>query len=121
MQNNREIGARYEQIAGKYLQERGLKILEYNFHCSKGEIDIVAKDKETLVFVEVKYRRTLGSGSPLEAVNRKKQMVISKCAKYYMMYHCRYEMACRFDVIGILGEDSNYKITHIENAFDYCG
>lgn len=117
MQNNRKIGSKYEQIAGKYLEKLGYEILCYNYNCPLGEIDIIALEEDTLVFIEVKYRRNLSTGNPLEAVNIKKQKVISKCANYYITGQHRYNCSCRFDVIGIVGE----QITHILNAFDYKG
>lgn len=67
--NQRSVGARYEQIAGKYLEQQGYQILQYNYHCRQGEIDIIARDGEYLVFCEVKYRtdrrkrHAVGSGS----------------------------------------------------------
>lgn len=117
MQNNRQLGTQYEKLAGTYLEEQGYQILCYNYRCPLGEIDIVAKQEEIIVFVEVKYRKTLRRGNPLEAVNIRKQRVISKCANYYMAVHHEYNQSGRFDVIGILGAS----ITHIENAFEYQG
>lgn len=113
MQNNRIVGAKYEKLAGVFLEEKGYEILQYNYRCPLGEIDLVAKDKEELVFIEVKYRKNLKKGSPLEAVTLKKQMIIGKCAKHYLMSHYKYERDCRFDVIGIVGD----QITHIEGGF----
>lgn len=119
-QNQRKLGSEYEHIAGTYLQNSGFVILEYNWHCRSGEMDLIAKDGEYLVFCEVKYRKTMSAGHPLEAVNRKKQRVISKCANVYITQNQLWDVPCRFDVIGILGE-SPYELTHIENAFDYIG
>ena len=78
-------------------------------------MDIVARDKEYLVFVEVKYRKTAKKGYPLEAVSMQKQKRISKTALYYMAERGLNYLPVRFDVIGILGDD----IEHIQNAFDY--
>lgn len=120
MQNNRTIGSEYEQVAGKYLEQQGYHILCYNYRCPLGEIDIIAMDSDILVFVEVKYRKNLTKGSPLEAVNSKKQKVISKCANYYITGKRLYGNACRFDVIGIVGKDTEHmEISHIEQAFEY--
>ncbi len=119
MQNNRMIGNQYEKIAGKFLESQGYQILCYNFRCHMGEIDIIAKCEEELVFVEVKYRKNLSMGSPLEAVGVSKQKVISKCARYYMVTHYKYEVSSRFDVIGITGAGENKSnINHIKNAFE---
>lgn len=122
--NNRETGTRYEQIAGLYLEHLGYRILEYNFRCKAGEIDIVARDGEYLVFCEVKYRTDTAKGMPGEAVNLKKQRVISKCALYYITIHGLSFLPCRFDVVGILGRQDTEAnpepaIRLYKNAFDY--
>lgn len=114
--NRRAVGTAYEKQAGEYLKELGYEILEYNFRCRIGEIDIIARDGEYLVFLEVKYRASAGSGSPLEAVDRKKQHIISKVAAYYCLTHgCDETSPCRFDVVAILGDE----ISLIKNAFEY--
>ena len=115
--NRRRIGAEYEKVAGAYLEERGSVILEYNYRCKLGEIDLIAKDGEYLVFCEVKYRADERKGHPAEAVDLRKQKVISKCALYYVTEHALEETACRFDVIGIEKDE----ITLYQNAFDYIG
>lgn len=115
MQNKREIGFEYEKIAGKYLEEHGYEILEYNFYSRHGEIDIIAKHGEYLVFVEVKYRDNDKKGDPLEAISMQKQRTISKCALYYLKKNGMQDVSVRFDVVGILGS----KIQVIENAFDF--
>lgn len=115
MENKRKIGTEYEKKAGAYLESLGYKIICYNYRCYFGEIDIVAQLHDEIVFIEVKYRKNLSMGNPLEAVHVKKQKVISKCANYYMTTKSCYDKACRFDVIGIVGEE----IIHIANAFDY--
>lgn len=116
--NKRAVGAAYERRAGAYLAEQGYQIIEYNFRCRRGEIDIIAKDGAYLVFVEVKYRRDAASGSPLEAVNRKKQQTISKTASYYCLTHGYGETTpCRFDVAAVCSNE----ICLIKNAFEYCG
>lgn len=116
--NKRAVGTAYERQAGNYLEEQGYRILEYNFRCRSGEIDIIARDGEYLVFVEVKYRRSVKSGSPLEAVDYKKQRIISRAASYYCLTHGYGETTpCRFDVAAILGEE----ISVIKNAFEYVG
>ena len=114
MENKRQIGSNYEQKAVQYLLENGYTILEQNYRNRSGEIDIIARKKGVLVFLEVKYRTTSSYGSPLEAVNWRKQNQIRKVAQFYLMCHRLSEWTpCRFDVIAFVGE----KITHIENAF----
>ena len=75
--NRRKEGAYYENLVAEYLKTQGYEILEKNYRCRIGEIDLIAKEGETLVFVEVKYRRNDKMGDPKEAVNRKKQKKIS--------------------------------------------
>lgn len=75
--NHRQVGADYEQAAGYYLEQFGYIVLEYNYRCRAGEIDLIAKDGDCLVFCEVKYRADSGKGNPLEAVNIRKQRIIS--------------------------------------------
>lgn len=112
--NKRQIGAFYEKKAEQYLIQKGYQILECNFRNRSGEIDIIAKDNESICFIEVKYRTTRKFGSPLEAVDIKKQNQIRKVAGYYLMKHGFGEWSpCRFDVIGFEGE----QIRHLENAF----
>lgn len=85
-QNDREIGAAFEEKACEYLKKNGLQIVERNFRVRQGEIDIVAQDKGTLVFVEVKYRKDASKGLPEEAVNLRKQRQISKVALFYIAF-----------------------------------
>lgn len=116
--NKRAVGTAYEKQAGVYLAEHGYEILEYNFRCRMGEIDIIARDGEYLVFVEVKYRKDTSRGNPLEAIDIKKQRIISKVASYYCLTHGYGEtMSCRFDVVAMLGKQT----TLIKNAFEYRG
>lgn len=115
--NKRQIGAQYEKKAGEYLAARGYEIVEYNFHCRMGEIDIIARDGEYLVFCEVKYRIGAEKGHPAEAVGLRKQQVISKCAAYYLMTRQLFGVPCRFDVVSVEGKE----MILIKNAFDYAG
>ena len=117
MLNKREKGSFYEKAAGKYLESKGYVILEYNYRCKVGEIDIVAKDGDYLVFCEVKYRRTNKKGNALEAIAFSKQKILSKCALFYIAERKLSYLPCRFDAVGIDGD----KITLIKNAFDYIG
>lgn len=116
--NKRLIGAKYENLAVAKLTDEGYTILERNFSCKLGEIDIIALNKEALVFVEVKYRTNFSSGFPEEAVNYRKQRKISLCADYYCMIKGIYDNEnIRFDVIAV--DDGS--IRHYKNAFMYCG
>lgn len=103
--NKREIGGRYEELAAVYLQKNGYCILERNYRCRQGEVDLICRQGTYLVFVEVKYRSTARMGEPLEAVDDRKKNRIRKAAAYYM-YSCGLpeDCPCRFDVVGILGK-----------------
>ena len=116
--NKRAVGTAYERQAGAFLSEQGYEILQYNYRCARGEIDIIAREGGYLVFVEVKYRRDPGSGAPAEAVNQKKQRAISRTALYYCLSHGYGETTpCRFDVVAALGDGMRV----IKNAFEYTG
>ena len=119
--NKRLVGAGYERLAGAYLESIGYQITAYNYRCRKGEIDLIARDGEYLVFCEVKYRSDLSKGTPEEAVDHRKQKRISGCALYYLVTHGLTDVPCRFDVIGILGRGGKPQITHYKNAFAYVG
>ena len=115
MQNNRKVGDAQETRAIFELEKLGYKILQKNFRCRMGEIDIIALHRGYLVFVEVKYRKNTRAGSAAEAVNWKKQQVISRVADYYIRTHCSRFPSCRFDVVALDGET----VTVYENAFEY--
>jgi len=116
MENRRRIGAAHEEQAASYLTAQGYEILEQNYRCRLGEIDLVAREGGTLVFLEVKYRRTDAYGSPAEAVTPMKQRTICRVADYYRMTHrMRESQPCRFDVVAIRGTE----IEVIKNAFFY--
>lgn len=118
MINKRQIGNQYEEMAVKYLEEKGYIILDRNYHAGRfAELDIIAKAQDgTTVFVECKYRKDTRYGSPLEAVTVTKQRNICKAALYYCNSHQRIlKGRIRFDVIGITGDE----IVHIENAFEF--
>lgn len=111
--NKRAIGADGENQAAEYLLGSGYEILERNFICKLGEIDIIARKDKTVVFVEVKWRRDDKKGMPGESVSHGKQMTIMRCAMLYAQKHSIYEKPMRFDVIEIIQD----KLNHIENAF----
>lgn len=109
--HQKEIGNKGEVIAIKYLKDKGYDIIARNFHSKRGEIDIVAKDKDTVCFVEVKYYRK----SLLDinyAVSPSKQKKIIATAKLYISQY-KVEDPCRFDIVLITGD----KIEHLEGAF----
>ena len=112
--NNREKGSRYEETAASFLIQNGYDILERNYRRKTGEIDLIARDGDVLVFFEVKCRKLKKKGFPEEAVNDRKQERIYRTAEWYLKeHHISFEARCRFDVISILDDH----ISHIKNAF----
>lgn len=112
--NKRAVGSEYEALAVAYMEQQGMRILERNYRCKQGEIDIVAKESQYLLFVEVKYRKNLSSGHPAEAVTPAKQQRIYQTARYYLYeHHLSEDTPVRFDVAAILGQEIQY----IRNAF----
>ena len=117
--DNKTIGERGEEIACAYLKGQKFTIVERNFRCKGGELDIIARDGKTLVFVEVKARRTLSFGPPQMAVTPFKQRQISKAALTWLARKKRFGANARFDVVAILLPDHAVPvIDHIRNAFD---
>jgi putative endonuclease len=112
--NKREKGAGGEELAARYLQKLGYKIIERNFTTRMGEIDIVAKDGDCWVFVEVKTRENAFYGLPRESVEKRKQRKYSLLATYYIKQHKLSGQPARFDVVDILGG----RITYIPDAFE---
>ena len=116
LKNQQHIGKTNENLACQYLEKQGLILVERNFSCRRGEIDIIMRDKDTIVFVEVRYRRHDKYGSAMESVNTQKQKRLSLTAKHYLL-QTGTPLACRFDVIAISGTEPNNPIKWIQNAF----
>lgn len=108
-------GFHYEKIAHRYLLSKGYTILEKNFNCRMGEIDVIASRDNKLHFIEVKGRLNTKHGYPRETVNKSKQNKIISAAKYYFMLKGTDDFLCQFDVIEIIIEDKIINL--IENAF----
>ncbi len=114
-----EKGRRGEDEAVRVLKKRGYKILERNFRARFGEIDIIARHGDTVVFVEVKARsdKTAGFGTPAEAVGRKKQDRIIKTAHEWLRKDKKKDRAVRFDVVEVVMGDDGFETNVIEDAF----
>ena len=110
---NKTRGDIGENIAKEYLKSNGYRIIKTNFKNAIGEIDIIAYDGDTLVFVEVKYRKTSQFGLPREAVNFAKQKKIRLVATSYIKKYKLFDKSCRFDVVEVLDKE----ITIIRDAF----
>ena len=119
MENQKQIlGKEGERIAERYLKNKGFKLLERNYRCPVGELDLIALDRHVVVFLEVKTRSDDRFGVPFESVHRHKQRKISKAALYFLSQHRLHDREARFDVIGISLHDREPKVEHIQNAFD---
>jgi len=114
----KDLGRSGEDIAGRYLAGKGYEILARGFRMFRGEIDIIARDGGTLVFVEVKARADESHGRPEESVTPGKQRQLRKIAQGYLVAHPSPGVDCRFDVIAILfdGPD-DYRLEHFVDAF----
>lgn len=112
--NNRAVGTTKEQAAAAFLRQKGMRIVETNFRCKQGEVDIIGWHNGYLTFVEVKYRKSEKMGFPEEAVHEGKQRRIRKCAEVYL-YIKGFDKSppIRFDVIAMCGE----QIRWYRNAF----
>lgn len=114
--NKRQLGAEKEHLAAEYLAKQGVTVLERNFRCRQGEIDLIGKQGEYLIFIEVKYRRDAEKGLALEAVGVAKQRKICRVADYYRTMHGLGDSICvRYDVVAIQGEE----VVWIPNAFPH--
>ena len=114
--NKRKLGSEAEQKVCAYLEQQGYEIIVCNYQVRCGEIDIIAKEQDYLVFIEVKYRRYAGSGYAAEAVNYHKIRKIGRVALYFMKEHAISDnQPIRFDVVAVDGS----RIELIKNAFEY--
>ena len=118
LNQKQKIGEKGETIAERHLKKKGYKILERNYRTKLGEIDIIAKDKKTIVFVEVKTRRSWQFGNPKGAVTPAKQRKISMVALQYLKTNDRRNSRARFDVVAITATRDKPQIEIIKNAFE---
>lgn len=117
--SNQQLGAHGEYLAVSFLERKGYRTVDRNYRCKGGEVDIIACDGNTLVFVEVKTRRSLSFGVPQLAVTPFKQRQIMKAALTWLSHHQNHDTPARFDVIAItLQSDADPFIEHLENAFE---
>ena len=109
------LGQQYEQLALQYLQRQGLQLIQQNYHCKAGEIDLVMRDGASLIFVEVKYRASSAFGGAVAAVTYSKQLKLLRTSRWYLQQHRLSEQACRLDVLAIEGQPP-YQYQWIKNA-----
>lgn len=114
----KSLGKWGEDKACNYLQADGYQILRRNYKCRIGEMDIIARKRDLLTFIEVKTRRTTSYGRPGEAVNYRKQAKLTSVALYFLKEAAWKDASCRFDVIEVIAHpDETFLINHIEDAF----
>jgi putative endonuclease len=116
-----ELGRRGEELAAEALRARGLTIVERNFRCRAGEIDLVALDGDTLVFVEVRSRRGDRAGTPLESVDGRKQAQVTRVARHWLAARGGGDRDVRFDVVGIRFDAEPPAVEHVRGAFEAVG
>jgi putative endonuclease len=116
--NTRQHGQHWEKAAESFLQQEGLRLLARNFSSRFGEIDLIMEDGETLVFVEVRYRKSTLRGSGAETVTLQKQGRLSRTAGWYLVKNpTRSEQYCRFDVVSIDSQQVDPNVYWIKSAF----
>jgi putative endonuclease len=121
MDDAKEFGKRGEELAAKRLVGLGYEVLDKNYRTPVGEIDIVAKDGGTLVFVEVKSRRDENFGPPELAVNHHKRRQLTRAALLYLTRKGKHHMPCRFDVVCVSVMQGGEKVSVIRDAFELAG
>jgi len=117
----RKIGNKAENLALQYLQKNELELVEQNYLTTMGEIDLIMLDKseESLVFIEVRYRKTQNFGTATDTITSSKQMKIIRTAKHFLLKHSQFDdLFCRFDVIGLESDLKYPVINWIKNAFE---
>ena len=116
--SKRAIGNEAEDLACEYLQEQGWKIIERNYYAGHSEIDIIAEDSGTVVFIEVKMRSGIQFGSPIEHVTESKVEHVYRAAEVWVQKNEAFNFPLRFDVIGIIKQrNTQPKISHIQDAY----
>lgn len=121
MDERGEIGRRGEALAVDLLRAEGLTIVERNFRCRAGEIDLVAFDGPTLVFVEVRSRRGDRAGTPFESVDARKQARVTRVARHFLATRGLADHDVRFDVVGVRFDHEPPAVEHLRAAFDAAG
>jgi putative endonuclease len=118
LNRKQKFGQKGEEIAVRHLKKEGYKIIATNYRTKLGEIDIIAQDKDTIVFAEVKTRRSVQFGNPKQAVTIQKQKKISMVALYYLKATGQSTARARFDVVGVISNRDKPQVEIIKNAFE---
>ncbi|WP_057832637.1 YraN family protein [Colwellia sp. TT2012] len=108
-----------EQFAEQFLVKQGLSLIDKNYHCRQGEVDLIMLDGDTYVFIEVKYRKSKAFGGALAAIPLSKQQKVKHCVTFYLHQAGlnEYNTPCRIDVVALEGDISHPQVTWIKNAF----
>ena len=115
----KELGRKGEEIALSFLKKKGYHILDKNFRCPLGELDIVAREGDQIIFIEVKTRRSSGFGPPEESLNYIKKKRLTRLALFYLTNNRLKGVCCRFDVVAIVFKKEKVEAIHlIKNAFE---
>jgi putative endonuclease len=119
--SSHDFGRSAEMLAADWLKQKGYRIVGQNFRIGKGELDLIMQDRQTLVFVEVKARRTEKFGGTLYAIDARKQRQLTKLALTYLAQRGLSNISCRFDVVLVsTSKEGAPRISHMENAFEVC-
>lgn len=106
-----------EEVAVRFLSGLGYTILERNWHCRVGEVDVICLDRGTLVFVEVRTRGANARTAPAQSVNRSKIAKLTRAASYFLSRSDWWERPCRFDVVAVVQTAQGYQLEHFPDAF----
>ena len=112
------LGREGERIAELFLKKKGYRLVERNYRCAAGELDLIVLDRRVIVFVEVKTRTGSGYGTPMEAVEFRKQHKMIRTAQFFLNAKKLSQREARFDVVGISWAGAEPLVEHIENAFE---
>ena len=119
MSDARQIfGRQGEEIAERFLRKKGYAVVQRNYRCPAGEVDLIVLDRRVIVFVEVKTRSGDRFGTPLEAVEARKQQKMMRAAQFFLTQKGLHQRDARFDVVGISWPGGKPIVEHIENAFE---
>ncbi|BDQ33845.1 YraN family protein [Pseudodesulfovibrio portus] len=117
----KRIGDLGEDAAARYLESKGLRVLDRNWRFRQWELDLVCRDRDTIVFVEVKTRRAGSMTSPADGLTPKKRARLVKAASRYLTEKALWDEPCRFDLAAVTDSGTSMDVEHTENAFDLTG
>ncbi len=115
---SKQLGDEGERVAERFLKKKGYKIIERNYRTPIGEIDLIAKHRGQIVFIEVKTRQSLMYGTPIDAVDQRKRRRLGNLALLYLKQNRLYDTSVRFDVVGLTMKDGSYEVELITDAFE---